>query len=175
MSVGRPGAGGGGGGSAPADASAARWALLRDVAVFQLKLALDALRDVALSPLSLAAAAVGLLWGGDRPGRFFADVLAAGRRSEDWIDLFGSPARPAGSGVGDERGTRGPVERLDVHVARLEALLVEQAERGGLTAATRDRVDRMLDALQRVAHGRSPRGSAPPSALGGPPRSPRED
>ena len=45
-----------------------RWVILRDLFLFQLKLFLDGLIDVTLSPLSIAVAAVEILFGGERRG-----------------------------------------------------------------------------------------------------------
>jgi hypothetical protein len=123
---------------APApEANDRRWHLLREVAVFQLKLALDAIRDVALSPLSLGAALLDLATGADREPLYFEQLLAVGRRSEGWIDLFGGPqaeTRREGAGV-------------DRIVGRIEALVVEQYEQGGMTAQAKAAIDRTLDAL----------------------------
>ena len=69
--------------------STSRLRLLVDVFVFQFKLAADGLRDVVLSPLSIIAAIMGLVAGGDDPYRYFRDLLRFGRRSEIWINLFG--------------------------------------------------------------------------------------
>ncbi len=66
-----------------------RLQLLVDVFIFQFKLAADGLRDVVLSPLSIIAAIMGLVAGGDDPYRYFRDLLRFGRRSEIWINLFG--------------------------------------------------------------------------------------
>jgi len=87
-----------------------RRALARDVLLFQLKLLLDALRDIALSPLSLAAAAIDFALAGRQPPRFFHAVLRLGERSEHWIDLW-SAAR--GAGATDR-------ENVDMLLARVE-------------------------------------------------------
>jgi hypothetical protein len=117
-----------------------RWRLLRDVLVFQVKLAMDALRDVVLSPLSLGAALLDLATGTERDPSWFERVLATGRRTERWIDLFGAA-----------RGGEEPpgIDRL---VARVEALVVEHYERGGMTAQAKDAIDRSLDAVARRPH-----------------------
>ncbi len=65
-----------------------RRSLIRDMAYFQFKLLLDALRDLVLSPLSLAAGAIDLLLSGFQPPRYFHAVLRLGERSEEWIDLW---------------------------------------------------------------------------------------
>ena len=110
-------------GAASADAPT-RWELIRDLAVFQLKLVLDALRDVVLSPVSLVAGVVDLIRGGERPGRYFYQVLLGGRRSEAWINLWGEADRVAPRAPGADAVS------LDAVVERMEQLLVEQVERG---------------------------------------------
>lgn len=65
-----------------------RRSLIRDVAFFQFKLVLDTLRDLVLSPLSLAAALLDFLLSGHQPPRYFYAVLRLGERSEEWIDLW---------------------------------------------------------------------------------------
>ena len=129
-------------GAASTDAPA-RWQLIRDLAVFQLKLVIDALRDVVMSPVSLGAGVVDLVRGGDRPGRYFYQVLLAGRRSEVWINLFGEADRVA------PRPTDAESASLDAVVERMEQLLVEQVERGGVTAAAKAAIDRSLDVISR--------------------------
>ena len=73
----------------PSPTETSRLQLLWDVLVFQFKLAADGLRDVLLSPVSIISAVMGLVAGGDRPDRYFRQVLRLGRRSEVWINLFG--------------------------------------------------------------------------------------
>ena len=63
--------------------------LIWSVLVFQLKLIVDGLRDVILVPISLVAGVLGLLVGGAKPARYFELVLRFGRRTEQWINLFG--------------------------------------------------------------------------------------
>jgi hypothetical protein len=122
-----------------------RWLLIRDLAGFCIKLTLEALRDIVLIPLAVAAGALGILLGGAEPERFFRGVLEAGRRFDAWLDLFG------------RRESAGP--SLDAQLQRLEAVLREHAQRGGVTAQARAAIDRTLDALQGVS-ARDRRGPA---------------
>ena len=119
--------------------AATRWELIRDALVLQIKLAVDALRDLVVSPVSLVAAAIDLVRGGERPGDLFYAVLAAGRRSEEIINLFGEADRAGGRPAS-----------LDALVAHVEKLVVEQYERGGITASAKAAIDRSLDALGQV-------------------------
>lgn len=75
-----------------------RLQLVWDVVLFQFKLAADGLRDLLLSPVSIAAGLFGLIAGGDDPHRYFHRLLRFGRRSEGWINLFGGH----GQGTSDE-------------------------------------------------------------------------
>lgn len=57
--------------------------------VFQLKLLMDGIRDVALVPISLIAGVIGVVRGGPDADRPFESVLQFGRRTKVWINLFG--------------------------------------------------------------------------------------
>lgn len=72
-----------------------RWRLVRDVAVFQVKLGMEAVLDITLIPVSLAAAAMDLLLGNWRRPRWFHAVLRFGERCERRIDLWGVAATDA--------------------------------------------------------------------------------
>jgi len=65
-----------------------RWRLLRDVVVFQIKLGMEAVLDLTLIPVSLAAAGLDLLLGNWRRPRWFHAVLRFGERCEHRIDLW---------------------------------------------------------------------------------------
>jgi len=112
-----------------------RWALLRDLAVFQLKLIVDGLRDLVMSPISIGIGIAGLLLDPNDPGRLFRRLLAFGRRSEGWINLFGRPRRFGGG------------QRIDDLFEQMEQQIVSHYEQGGATATAKDAVDRSLDRL----------------------------
>ncbi len=120
-----------------------RWAFIRDVAVFQGKLVIDGLRDLVLVPLSLAAAIIGMLAEPKDPGKKFYRVVAFGRRSDRWINLFGAARSSHPEEFTDEDADHG----IDDLVARLELRIVEQNARGGITAQARRAVDGALDRL----------------------------
>ncbi len=66
-----------------------RWRLFRDVVVFQIKLGMEAVLDITLIPVSLAAAGMDLLLGNWRRPRWFHAVLRFGERCENRINLWG--------------------------------------------------------------------------------------
>ena len=133
------------------DRAPSRWELIRDVSVFQVKLALDAMRDLLLSPVSIVAALAGLIFRSDRPTVFFDELLALGRRSEHFIELFGTRAE------NDPPPDRGP--SVNAMVARVQETLVEQYRKGGVTASAKHQIDRVLDVVER----KPPAQIGPPS------------
>ena len=90
-----------------------RWRLLRDVVVFQIKLGLEAVLDITLIPVSLAAAALDLILGNWRRPRWFHAVLRFGERCENRINLWGVPTP----------GTDAPQTEVDAVVLGIENLI----------------------------------------------------
>lgn len=74
-----------------------RGVLIRDVAIFQLKLVIDELTDLFVMQLALAAALLDLVFPGRDGPRFFYRVLRAAERFDLWLNLY----RPTG-GVRDD-------------------------------------------------------------------------
>ena len=70
-----------------------RWVIVRDLMIFQLKLAMDGLKDIILAPASLAAAALAIFFGGERRGKIFYMVLRFGEKFDLWLNLFGATQR----------------------------------------------------------------------------------
>lgn len=122
-----------------------RWALMRDVTVFQGKLALDALRDLALSPISITAALVGFLRDKDKPGRYFYPLMRTGRRSDTIINLFG-----ASTNAGLEEAMPDDPS-IDDLVSRLEKIVVKEYEAGGVTAHAKAAIDKVMDKAHEAA------------------------
>ena len=116
-----------------------RWRLMRDLAVFQGKLLLDGLRDALLAPVALVAGIIGLISGRERAHNLFYSVLRGGHRLEKWINLFGAV---------EQRNLEDGLQVDDV-VNRVEKVLRSQAQKGGVTQATKERIDAILDSIQR--------------------------
>ena len=127
--------------------AAERWTLIRDIGVLQVKLIVDGLRDLVLVPLSLAAGIISLLSSKDgKLGLQFYHLLAWGKETEVWINLFGavknSPEvieQPQAFGEKD----------IDDIVGSIESFVVDEVKRGGVTTQARDRLNKILDAVQR--------------------------
>lgn len=122
--------------------------LLRDVLRFQVKLWLEALRDVVLSPITLGAAALDFILLKRQPPRYFRALLTLGRRSEDWIDLWSMV----------DAGAKG--ENVDALLAQIEQV-VRDPRAGGRRARVLLRWAERNLARQRKA-GRAPAVPPPP-------------
>jgi hypothetical protein len=121
-----------------------RWLLIRDATIFTAKVGIEALRDVLLIPLGLGSALLGLLVRPDDPEVYFRRMLSVGQSFDDYLNLFG------------ERTSRGP--RVDALFERIEAVLVEQHQQGGVTASAKHAIDRTLDAVQNATRPPATRG-----------------
>ncbi len=119
---------------------------MRDVLVFQLKMALDNLRDFALMPVSLVAALFDLIVkGGEHHGTLFYQVLRWGAHSEEVIDVY--------SAIADRKKPVNPNYTVDAVVARLQGVLVRECEKGGTAASIRQAMDRVFDQVHRETQG----------------------
>jgi hypothetical protein len=124
-----------------------RWTLIRDLFVFQAKLLVDGFRDLILVPASLIAGIWSIVSGDkDRPGPQFYRLVSLGKQSEAWIDLF-----KAYENAPEEmrREHEFAVTNMDELVDRVESFVVDEYERGGVTAQAKERIDKALDAIQR--------------------------
>jgi hypothetical protein len=108
-----------------ANTGALRRRLVKDVVLLQFKLLLGAARDLALTPVTLVAAAIDFAFAHRQPPRWFPLILRLGERSDHWIDLW-SAARAA-----DEA----PRENVEALLARVEEVVRDPA-----TGARRARI-----------------------------------
>lgn len=115
--------------------------MLRDLFVFQLKIFLDGLKDIALAPASLVAGILGLFSKEGHPGRYLSSVMRAGKGYEKWIDLYSALDKE--KQLGSDEDTDG----LDGYVERLERALVARSQEGGMTTQARAAIENALAVL----------------------------
>lgn len=127
-----------------------RWSLIRDIAVLQVKLIVDGLRDFILVPVSLVAGVISLVRGETRSESAFYELLRLGKKSERWINLFGATdALPAsGRDLVDF-----PDGDIDAVVSRVEAFVVDEYRKGGVTRQAKERLDKAINSLHKLASG----------------------
>lgn len=135
--------------------------LVRDSLVFQGKLLLDGLRDLALVPVSIVATMLDLMSKSEPPAQRFHAVLKFGRRTERWIGLFTAAERMPGDLVFAEDDGLDDMLNVDTMVDQIERLIMTEYERDGTSGSAREvvdrtwrRIDRRRRALQRL-RGRS--------------------
>jgi hypothetical protein len=66
-----------------------RGVTLRDFAIFQLKLALDGLKDLVVFQVSIVAVVLDFIAGRGRRPRLFYSVVRASERFDKWLNLHG--------------------------------------------------------------------------------------
>ena len=102
--------------------SPSRSQLLRHLLVFQFKLAMDGIRDVLLSPISIFAALAGILSSHPDPARYFNQLLKMGHRSDKWINLFNT------------HNDEGESATADDFVRKAESIVLTELEKGGVAS-----------------------------------------
>jgi hypothetical protein len=142
-------------------AAGSRWQLVKDVAVFQVKLLIDGARDLFLVPVSIMAGIISLMHAGSNPGPQFYELLRLGRRSERWINLFSAatPETDSGERSNDSASSSHTLVPVDIDdlVNRVESFIVDEYANGGITGQARQRLDRALETLRAKRSNRPPR------------------
>ena len=116
------------------------WRLLRDVLVFQFKLVMDGVRDVILSPVSIVVVLFGFVSHRENPDRYFKRLLIFGRRTDLWINLFGSSNH--------QPSVSDTVQSSDAYIKKLEDLLIIEYNKGGLVKGLKDGTDDLISRIR---------------------------
>ena len=127
-----------------------RSALVRESLVFQLKLLADGLRDFVLVPISFVATVIGLFRSAENPELEFHRVIELGRRSEQWINLFGHQ---------DPLEEAGQAGSIDLLLTRAEEVVREQYKKGGISDNATAAIERALEVAHKTARKGSPNKS----------------
>ena len=94
--------------------------LIRDLIIFNLKLAIDSLKDVLVFQLALIAVGADLVLSRGRRPRYFYGLMALAERLDLWLNLYGASERARSSSDGlFGVSTAGPGSLL----SRLEEIL----------------------------------------------------
>ncbi len=127
--------------------------LLRNIVIFQLKLSVDGLRDLVLLPVSLVAAFVGFMRGGDEPERELNQVIEYGRQTEEWINLFGQHGTDAQAGTDTQRRGKNShsLASIDAVFNKVEEALRQSYKSGETSQDTQSEIDEALSAAHEKA------------------------
>ena len=124
----------------PVPVEHARWKFVRDVAVFELKLALNNLHNFFQIPLTLAVAVFDLVAGGKTQGERFYKLVEMGRTIDDSIDIY--------SIIDHRERSLNKDYTVDAVVGRIEGVILREYQKGGTAASVKQAVDKALDEMQ---------------------------
>ncbi len=124
----------------PAEDEHARWRFLRDVAVFEFKLALNNIHNFIQIPLTLAVALFDLVFRGKNEGERFYNFVEIGRTIDDSIGIY--------SIIEHRERSLNTQFTVDAVVKRIEDVIVREYEKGGTAASVKSAVDRAIDEMQ---------------------------
>jgi hypothetical protein len=126
--------------TSPVPPNDARWKFLRDVAVFELKLALNNLHNFIQIPLTLGVALFDVVFKHGEEGARFYWLVEQGRLIDDSIDIY--------SIIDHRERAMNKDYTVDAVVRRLEGVIVREYEKGGTAASIKNAVDRAFDEMQ---------------------------
>ena len=146
-------------------ASNTHWALIGRLITFQFKLAMDGLRDLLLSPVSIGFVLYGILVQREQPDKYFRRLMRFGRDSDHFINLFGEKQetqRPESSIDDKDReivlssvNAEDPRKvTSDDYVKKLESLILSEYKKGGFISELKQGTDGILEKLQSKAEKR---------------------
>lgn len=102
-----------------------RAVIIRDLIIFQIKLLLDGVKDVVVSPVAIGAAALDVLFPTARRGYRFYSVIRMAETFDRWLNLYGA-SRHAGE---NEEGLFGEsAAGSDTLLGRIEEIVLGRRE-----------------------------------------------
>ena len=117
-----------------------RWPLIRQAIVFQLKLGLDALRDILLSPVSIVLVVVDIVMANSHQQSYFIRLMGLGKKSDHWINLFGVDL--ANAELDDNNLVAD--NNVDYWFTKIEEVVKEQQVNGKLSQSGKDKLQQYL-------------------------------
>jgi hypothetical protein len=112
------------------------WPLIRHAIFFQLKLGLDALRDILMSPVSIVLIITDIVMANNHQQSYFIRLMRLGKKSDHWINLFGvdlTNALPKNIKVAEDNN-------VDYWLTKIEKVLKEQQVDGKLTQSGKEKL-----------------------------------
>ena len=125
---------------APPSNQDTRWKFVRDVVVFEMKLALNNLHNFFQIPLTIAVALFDLVVRGKTHGERFYKVVEMGRTIDDAIDIY--------SIVEHRERVLNKDFTVDAVLGRIESVIVREFEKGGTATSMKQAVDKAIDEMQ---------------------------
>ncbi len=124
-----------------------RWGLIGNLFVFQAKLAIDAIRDLFLSPVSIICGLADIFMGNSLSKSYFHKLMNIGHQTDSWLNLFGNHNKSANNFIVKNKQKTTVDMNVEQLFSHVELLLKEQQGKGGLTASTKASIDRYLNKI----------------------------
>lgn len=135
-----------------------KWLLIRENFVFQVKLMLDAVRDLLLSPVAVICTVLDLIKGNHAGKGYFQRLMNMGHQSDHWLNLFGdlpdaSDAEKLNASANEHSDINDKVSnnadaKVDNLFLKVEKVLLEQQQNGELTAAAKQKLEYYFEKLK---------------------------
>ncbi|AZQ85734.1 hypothetical protein EKO29_18070 [Colwellia sp. Arc7-635] len=163
------------------DSRKQRWQLIRESIKFQIKLTLDAVRDLLLSPVAMIFTVLDLFKGNSKDQGYFQRLMQWGHNTDHWLNLFGDLPENAQSKRDEDKdntcvddnitGTEyrsnsadfdtAKVDKsqvdsnLDNLFSKIETIIEEQQQVGDLTASAKQKIADYLALLNSQSNSHS--------------------
>ena len=141
-----------------------RLTLFSDAVVFQIKLGLDAVRDLILSPIAIVCTVIDLVRGPNKEKGSFHALMKIGHKTDVWLNLFGPHSHEQAESQSEEESDSGSLSaastaetNVDQLILKIETILKEQHSQGGLPASAKLAIDAYLEKLHKADNTRPKR------------------
>jgi hypothetical protein len=112
--------------------------LIRQAIIFQLKLGLDALRDILMSPVSIILVITDIVMANNHQQSYFIRLMRLGKKSDHWINLFGVElANPE-----DQDNEVASDSNVDDWFTKIEEVIKEQQVDGKLSQSGKEKLQK---------------------------------
>ncbi|GLX77812.1 hypothetical protein tinsulaeT_11520 [Thalassotalea insulae] len=139
-----------------------RWLMIKNLAIFQIKLACDALRDLLLSPVSFICTFIDIIKQPEQANSYFEQLMKTGQYSDRWLNLFGEQSggsvhRKAGAShqsVAEQQ--QASAANVDQLFDKIESILKEQEVNEKLTAAAKYKISQYVAYWSKIQNASAP-------------------
>ena len=123
----------------------ARWPLFRQGIVFQLKLGLDALRDILMSPISIVLVVTDIVMANNHQQSYFIRLMRLGKKTDHWINLFGvdlPSSEPENNKVATD-------SNVDYWFMKIEEVIKEHQVDGKMSQSGREKLQKYFGRIKQ--------------------------
>lgn len=136
-----------------------RWLMVKKLAIFQIKLAFDAIRDLFLSPVSFICGLVDIIKGHDHQHSYFRQLMQVGHKTDQWLNLFGYSKAKNKNTINifakeNEQEEILPETQVDKLFDKIETLVKQEHANGMISAAARAKFELYLDKISQKNNGK---------------------